>query len=100
LILFIFVSHIKRHGYFILFSRYIQLPDSGIDMKDSYVQYKNPIHSPTRDPQYHDDNFLCEGYNGGGHSYDADDDSPDKELTPPVPPRPNLTQYQANQYFI
>ncbi|CAG2202172.1 unnamed protein product [Mytilus edulis] len=78
--------------------RYVQFPDSGIDMKESFVQYKSQ--PPTRDVHFQDEHFLSMDHMEGGHSYDADDDSPDKDITPPVPPRPNLTQHQGRQYFI
>lgn len=67
-------------------------------MKESFVQYKSQ--PPTRDVHFQDEHFLSMDHMEGGHSYDADDDSPDKDITPPVPPRPNLTQHQGRQYFI
>lgn len=80
--------------------RYIQLADSGIDMKDSFVQFTKQPPLATREQPVRDEHFLGVDYSEGGHSYDADDDSPEKELTPPVPPRPDMTSYQSKQYFL
>ena len=66
-------------------------------MKDSFVQYKMKPQQNMRDVTFRDEHFLGVDRSETGHSYDADDDSPEKELTPPIPPRPS---YPAKQYFI
>ncbi|XP_033746294.1 uncharacterized protein LOC117331597 [Pecten maximus] len=87
-------------------TRYTKLPELNpkpTEMKGyTYVPPHPHRLSPTKEVVFHED--MPRPLRPDVHSYDADVDLPQmtgpSPLPPPLPPRPNLPQYQSKQYFI